>query len=117
MSDFMMDKNKAFDDKLLNKEYTSRSDAYKMLALESTKKYKANIIRQFPKSRCVFQTHVVCVTDKNAVSLANRTCSYSAVIKKKSFRGSFSFDLEREPYAGYLFMTLKQTLAIPALDW
>jgi len=38
MSDFMMDKNKAFDDKLLNKEYTSRSDAYKMLALEITKK-------------------------------------------------------------------------------
>ena len=29
MRDFMMDKNKAFDDKLLNKEYTSRSDAYK----------------------------------------------------------------------------------------
>ena len=50
LSDFMMDKNKAFDDKLLNKEYTSWSDAYKMLALESTKKYKVNIIRQFPKS-------------------------------------------------------------------
>ena len=83
MSDFMMDKNKAFDDKLLNKEYTSRSDAYKMLALESTKKYKANIIRQFCKSRCAFQTHVVCVTDKNAVSLAECVCSYSAVIKRK----------------------------------
>ena len=40
----------AFDDQLFNKEYTSRSDAYKMLALESTKKYKVNIIRQFPKS-------------------------------------------------------------------
>ena len=83
MSDFMMDKNKAFDDKLLNKEYTSRSDAYKMLTLESTKKYKANIIRQFCKSRCAFQTHVVCVTDKNAVSLAECVCSYSAVIKRK----------------------------------
>jgi len=35
MRDYMMDKNKAFDKKLLNKEYTSRSDAYKMLALES----------------------------------------------------------------------------------
>ena len=34
MRDYMMDKNKAFDKKLLNKEYTSRSDAYKMLALE-----------------------------------------------------------------------------------
>ena len=74
MRDYMMDKNKAFDKKLLNKEYTSRSDAYKILALESTKKYKANIIRQFAKSRCVFQTHVVCVTDKNAVSLAECGC-------------------------------------------
>ena len=83
MRDYMMDKNKAFDDKLLNKEYTSRSDAYKMLAFESTKKYEANIVRQFPKSRCVFQTHVVCVTDKNAVSLAECACSYSAVIKKE----------------------------------
>ena len=94
MSDFMMDKNKAFDDKLLNKEYTSRSDAYKMLALESTKKYKANIIRQFPKSRCVFQTHVVCVTDKNAVSLANRTCSYCAVIKKKRKKDDNKYYIE-----------------------
>ena len=51
MSDFMMDKNKAFDDKLLNKEYTSRSDAYKMLALESTKKYNGNFIRQIFKMR------------------------------------------------------------------
>ena len=42
MSDFMMDKNKAFDDKLLNKEYTSRSDAYKMLALECTKEYRGS---------------------------------------------------------------------------
>ena len=83
VSDLMMDKNKAFDDKLLNKEYTSRSDAYKMLALESTKKYKANIIGQFCNSRCAFQTHVVCVTDKNAVSLAECVCSYSAVIKRK----------------------------------
>ena len=48
-----------------------------MLALESTKKYKANIIRQFAKGRCVFQTHVVCVTDKNAASLAECVCSYS----------------------------------------
>ena len=39
-----------------------------MLALESTKKYKANIIRQFAKGRCVFQTHVVCVTDKMRIS-------------------------------------------------
>ncbi|CAL6334098.1 unnamed protein product [Bathycoccus prasinos] len=83
VSDLMMDKNKAFDKKLLNKEYTSRTDAYKMLALESTKKYKANIIRQFAKGRCVFQTHVVCVTDKNAAALAECVCSYSAVIKRK----------------------------------
>ena len=47
------------------------------------KKCKANVIRQFCKSRCAFQTHVVCVTDKNAVSLAECVCSYSAVIKRK----------------------------------
>ena len=51
MRDYMMDKNKAFDKKLLNKEYTSRSDAYKMLALESTKKYRGSVIRQFHGSR------------------------------------------------------------------
>ena len=83
MSDFMMDKNKAFDDKLLNKEYTSRSDAYKMLALESTKKHNGNVLRQFRKVRTAFQTHVVCVTDKDVLSLADCKCSYRAVIKKK----------------------------------
>jgi hypothetical protein len=67
-----------------------------MLALESTKKYKANINRQFPKSRCVFQTHVVCVTDKNAVALANRTCSYSAVIKKKRKKDDNKYYIEEE---------------------
>ena len=48
----MMDKNKKFDDKLLNEDYTQSGGSHiKMLALESTKKYKANIIRQFHKSR------------------------------------------------------------------
>ena len=96
MSNFMMDKNKAFDDKLLNKEYTSWSDAYKMLALESTKKYKANIIRQFCKSRCAFQTHVVCVTDKDVGSLADCKCSYSAVIKKKRKKDDNKYYIEKE---------------------
>ena len=67
---YMMDKNKEFDEKLLDESFTSLKEAYRTLALESTKKYKANIIRQFCKSRCAFQTHVVCVTDKNAVSLS-----------------------------------------------
>jgi len=76
------DKNKAFDNKLLDGSFNSHADAYRMLSLESTKKDRGNVIRQFRGSRSAFKTHVVCVTDKNA-SLANRTCTYSAVIKKK----------------------------------
>ena len=82
MRDYMMDKNKAFDNKLLDGSFNSHADAYRMLSLESTKKDRGNVIRQFRGSRSAFKTHVVCVTDKNA-SLANRTCTYSAVIKKK----------------------------------
>ena len=78
----MMDKNKEFDEKLLDENFTSLKEAYRTLALESTKKDRGNVIRQFRGSRSAFKTHVVCVTDKNA-SLANRTCTYSAVIKKK----------------------------------
>ena len=77
----MMDKDKKFDDKVLDEDYISRSDAYKMLSLQSTKKYKANITRQFHKSRSAKRTHVVCVTDKDAPSLAHCKCSYRAVIK------------------------------------
>ena len=33
MEDYMMDKDKEFDDKLLDEDYISRSDAYKMLSL------------------------------------------------------------------------------------
>ena len=47
MEDYMMDKDKEFDDKLLDEDYISRSDAYKMLSLQSTKKYKANITSPF----------------------------------------------------------------------
>ena len=70
MEDYMMDKNKPFDEKLLNGSFTSLKEAYTTLALESTKKYKANVIRQFPKMRSAGRTQVVCVTDKNAASLA-----------------------------------------------
>lgn len=47
MSDFMMDKNKAFDDKLLDGSFNSQADAYRMLSLESTKKDRGVVIRQF----------------------------------------------------------------------
>ena len=65
MEDYMMDKNKEFDDELLDEDYISRSDAYKMLSLQSTKKYTANITRQFHKMRSAKRTHIVCVTDKD----------------------------------------------------
>ena len=44
-----------------------------ILAPESTKKYKANVIGQFPKMRSACRTNVVCVTDKSARSLAPNT--------------------------------------------
>jgi len=83
MRDYMMDKNKAFDEKLLDGSFNSHADAYQMLSIESTKKDRGTVIRQFRGSRSAFKTHVVCVTDKDVRSLANRTCTYSAVIKKK----------------------------------
>jgi hypothetical protein len=66
MRDYMMDKNKAFDNKLLDGSFNSHADAYRILSLESTKKDRGNVIRQFRGSRSAFKTHVVCVTDKNA---------------------------------------------------
>ena len=95
MSDFMMDKNKAFDGKLLDGSFSSHANAYRMLSLESTKKDRGNVIRQFRGSRSAFKTHVVCVTDKNA-SLANRTCTYSAVIKKKRTKDNNKYYIEKE---------------------
>ena len=68
MRDYMMDKNKAFDDKLLDGSFNSHADAYRMLSLESTKKDRGNVIRQFRGSRSAFKTHVVCVTDKKCIS-------------------------------------------------
>ena len=65
MRDYMMDKNKAFDNKLLDGSFNSHADAYQMLSLESTKKDRGNVIRQFRGSRSAFKTHVVCVTDKD----------------------------------------------------
>ena len=83
MSDFMMDKNKAFDDKLLDGSFNSQADAYRMLSLESTKKDRGSVIRQFRGSRSAFKTHVVCVTDKDVPTLAQCACSYSAGDKKE----------------------------------
>ena len=83
MKDYMMDKNKEFDEKLLDESFTSLKEAYRTLALESTKKHNGNVIRQFRKVRTAFHTHVVCVTDKDVHSLADCKCSYRAVIKKK----------------------------------
>jgi len=65
MEDYMMDKNKEFDEKLLDESLTSLKEAHRTLALESTKKYKANVIRQISKMRSACRTHVVCVTDND----------------------------------------------------
>ena len=83
MRDYMMDKNKPFEEKLLNGSFTSLKEAYTTLALESTKKYKANVIRQFPKMRSAGRTQVVCVTDKDVLSLTDCKCSYHTVIKRR----------------------------------
>jgi len=94
MKDYMMDKDKKFDDKLLDGSFNSHADAYRMLSLESTKKDRGSVIRHFRGSRSAFKTHVVCVTDKDVVSLANRTCSYSAVIKKKRTKDDNKYYVE-----------------------
>ena len=39
MKDYTMDKNKEFDEKLLDESFTSLKEAYRTLALESTKKH------------------------------------------------------------------------------
>jgi hypothetical protein len=57
---------------------------------------RGSVIRQFRGSRSAFKTHVVCVTDKDVVSLANRTCSYSAVIKKKRTKDDNKYYIEKE---------------------
>ena len=92
----MMDKNKPFDDKLLDGSFNSQADAYQMLSLESTKKDKGSVIRQWRGSRSAFKTHVVCVTDKDVGSLADCKCSYSAVIKKKRKKDDNKYYIEEE---------------------
>jgi len=80
MRDYLMDKNKKFDDKLLDGSFNSHKEAYKMLSLESTKKHIGNVIHQFRLSRSAFKTHVLYVTEKEcAISCA---CSYSTFIDK-----------------------------------
>ena len=49
MEDYMMDKNKEFDEKLLDESFTSLKEAYRTLALKSTKKHNGNVLRQFRK--------------------------------------------------------------------
>ena len=83
MRDYMMDKNKAFDNKLLDGSFNSLADAYRMLSLESTKKDRGNVIRQFRGSRSAFKTFVVCVTDKYVPTLAQCLCSCSAGDQKE----------------------------------
>ena len=83
MKDYMMDKNKKLVDKLLDESFTSLKEAYRTLALESTKKHNGNVLRQCRKVRTAFQTHVVCVTDKDVQSLADCKCSYRAIIKRR----------------------------------
>ena len=82
MRDYMMDKNKAFDNKLLDGSFNSHADAYRMLSLVSTMKDRGSVIRQFHGSRSAFKTHVVCVTDKDAPALQACQCSYLALIKR-----------------------------------
>ena len=67
-----------------------------MLSLQSTKKYKANITRQFHKMRSTKRPHIVCVTDKNAASLAECVCSYHAVIKRKRTKDESKYYIEKE---------------------
>ena len=83
MEDYMMDKSKEFDDELLDESFTSLKEAYRTLALESTKKHNGNVLRQCRKVRTAFQTHVVCVTDKDVLSLADCKCSYHTVINRR----------------------------------
>jgi len=61
----MVDKNKKLVDKLLDESFTSLKEAYRTLALESTKKYNGNVICQSSKMRSACRTHVVCVTDND----------------------------------------------------
>ena len=96
MRDYMMDKNKPFDDKLLDGSFNSQADVYQMFSLESTKKDKGSVLRQFRGSRSAFKTHVVCVTDKDVGSLADCKCSYSAVIKKKRKKDDNKYYIEEE---------------------
>ena len=91
-----MDKNKEFDEKLLDESFTSLKEAYTTLALESTKKHNGNVLRQFRKVRTAFQTHVVCVTDKDVLSLADCKCSYRAVIKRKRTKDDNTYYIEKE---------------------
>ena len=57
----MMETNKQFDEKLLNGSFNSHADANKILTIESIKKHKAHVTRQFrPRSMFVSDSHCLC---------------------------------------------------------
>ena len=92
----MMDKNKEFDEKLLDESFASLKEAYRTLALESTKKHKADVIRQISKMRSACRTQVVCVTDKDVPTLAECKSSYRAVIKRERTKDDNTYYIEKE---------------------
>ena len=95
MEDYKI-KNKEFDEKLLDESFTSLKEAYRTLALESTKKHKANVIRQISKMRSACRTQVVRVTDNDVPTLAECKCSYRAVIKRKRTKDDNTYYIEKE---------------------
>ncbi|CAL6334145.1 unnamed protein product [Bathycoccus prasinos] len=62
----------------------------------SNKRYKSNTTRHFSKSRSVFRTHIICVTDKDAPPLTQRKFSYLAVIKRKRTKDDNKCYIEKE---------------------
>ena len=94
-----MNNNKPFDLKDLDATFNSRSDAYQMLEIESIKRCKANVIRQWAEvknQRHINKTTVVCVTDSKVKSLEDCICSYRAVIKRSRKRDNVKYYIEKE---------------------
>ena len=60
MRDYMMDKNKAFDNKLLDGSFNSHADAYRMLSLESTKRQRKCYSSISWESKCVQDSRCLC---------------------------------------------------------
>ena len=94
--DYHMDNNKPFDLKALDATFNSRKEAYEMLEIESIKKCKANVIRQYANARSILKTTVVCVTDRQQPMLSHCVCLYRAVIKKSRKRDDDKFYIEKD---------------------